>query len=182
VNSIFSCIVATPALVGKEHTKQEQIQQLPQRSHHLHLLPFSSSPRLARSHPPFKTTLFPFPRECEEKRSSPFSNTLSSPMFVSSLALLALASIPALAQFNPTNNNVTSIGGTWSSGSQSVVTGSVRNVVWRSCTNSRSFVGISIGVCKSSKPQLRLSCCDRYLLFFVRSPLLLYKMPSSYFF
>jgi len=45
-------------------------------------------------------------------------------MFVSSLALLALASIPALAQFNPTNNNVTSIGGTWASGSQNVVTGS----------------------------------------------------------
>ena len=50
-------------------------------------------------------------------------------MFVSSLTLLALASIPALAQFNPSNNNVTAIGGTWSSGSQHVVTGTVRIVV-----------------------------------------------------
>lgn len=46
-------------------------------------------------------------------------------MFVSSLTFLALASIPALAQLDPAHNNVTGIGGTWSSGSQHVVTGSV---------------------------------------------------------
>jgi len=43
-------------------------------------------------------------------------------MFVSSLAFLALASIPALAQFDP-SHNVTPIGGSWSSGSQHVLTG-----------------------------------------------------------
>jgi len=45
-------------------------------------------------------------------------------MFRTSLTLLALASIPALAQFNPSNNNVTALQGTWSSGSQHVLTGS----------------------------------------------------------
>lgn len=48
-------------------------------------------------------------------------------MFVSSLALLALATIPALAQFDSAHN-ATPIGGTWASGSKHVITGSVRIV------------------------------------------------------
>lgn len=44
-------------------------------------------------------------------------------MFVSSFALLALATVPALAQFDAAHN-ATPIGGTWASGSKNVVTGS----------------------------------------------------------
>ncbi|KAH9010458.1 chaperone for protein-folding within the ER, fungal-domain-containing protein [Lactarius pseudohatsudake] len=44
-------------------------------------------------------------------------------MFVSSVALLALATIPALAQFDAAHN-ATPIGGTWASGSKNVITGS----------------------------------------------------------
>jgi hypothetical protein len=118
----LGCCPVLPRQVGKETPKQEQTQ--PPLTAQSPSSPIPPPPcRPARSRPPqvIQTTPFHFVRECKEITSPFHTLALGFPMFGSSLALLALASIPALAQ----SQNVTPIGGSWSSGSQHVLTGSV---------------------------------------------------------
>ncbi|KAI9430221.1 chaperone for protein-folding within the ER, fungal-domain-containing protein, partial [Lactarius indigo] len=77
-------------------------------------------------------------------------------MFVNSLALLALMTIPAaLAQFNSAHN-ATPIGGTWASGSKNVITGSSFVNPANVSFNYPSTTGISF-LC-ALPPQYTLNC------------------------
>ena len=124
-----SCGVATPGWEGdtKTGTNSTASHTAQSPSHLVHLLLVAQRARVPLK--PSRTFLSISPASA--KKTPPhflFINTLDPgfSMFVSSLALLALASIPARAQqVDPSHNNVTALGGTWSSGSQHVLTGSV---------------------------------------------------------
>ena len=85
-------------------------------------------------------------------------------MFVLSAVAVALAALsPALAQTDFSSaHNVTSIAGTWSSGSKQVVTGSVSVLVVYQTPNS-----LFAGICPTRQLDFHVSECNGCLIRFV---------------
>src|SRR5260221_8162984 len=99
-------------------------------------------------------------------------------MILSSILALVLASFasPVLAQDDQgpivfdSIHNATTIYGTWSSGSQRVVTGPVRCLVVLRLVEFLIAGRFHLGICKSCQYDLHLSKNDRGVIFVVREP------------
>ena len=97
-------------------------------------------------------------------------------MFVLSAVAVALAALsPALAQTDFSSaHNVTSIAGTWSSGSKQVVTGSVSALVVDQVLAYSSFVGIR----PTGQLDFHVSECNRCLIRLVSLLEFLFSSPA----